>query len=514
MHEQEFSEETDSSSESSGSKFQDPRSLNFTSSTEKLITTRLNMITDINNKLMALSRVMRKTGLRNKSLRASTFEHIEDEVNKTKVFEEDYLPAVLKYRFSVKEPIQTILLKALARRRRIFDYHRAHQKKLGPSNNAEDVTEVRKQPTRIAVDPLLSNIEPASNEQKIEHLPSRPHDELSTLQPSTVATAFTEGMMKSVAGATISHVSSRSSATYARAATMPDPPSIKPGAEYVICPYCFVYLPRRTLEQKRWIRHLESDLMPYICLETTCTAPNQEFDSIDSWNDHHRSEHSKEWWCSGRETADSRHGPQRFRDLDEFYGHIRTAHRKDFAGLEVSAVARMSATTAELPFDLCPLCDYFGAEVTASSEGGLGARQQEQQPNLRVTPEVMKQHMAAHFLSMFLLTLPEGDDPQGADIVKSSVPTSEVSRETLNDLRDITTDFSNESALRVNDPAVVDDDGHWGIMQEWQYERKPYTGHRTDEMLQKKVKEHDSEMAAAIEEQLMKLQKGRIWQRR
>ena len=72
--------------------------------------------------------------------------------------------------------------------------------------------------------------------------------------------------------------------------TVPSPPKGSANGQPFECPYCFFITTVK--DSRSWARHVFKDIMPYVCIFTDCTIPNQLYDSRRDWyrhlvNDHH-----------------------------------------------------------------------------------------------------------------------------------------------------------------------------------------------------------------------------------
>ncbi|KAF5590632.1 zinc finger transcription factor ace1 [Fusarium pseudoanthophilum] len=62
------------------------------------------------------------------------------------------------------------------------------------------------------------------------------------------------------------------------------------------CPFCFMMI--SIASKNHWKKHVFSDLFPYICIESDCPAPDQDFQRRHEWADHVKKHHWKTWTCS------------------------------------------------------------------------------------------------------------------------------------------------------------------------------------------------------------------------
>jgi BAG domain/Ubiquitin family len=150
---------------------------------------------------------------------------------------------------------------AISRRRAYLRYRDRHHAKLG-----KGITEIEDDKTVHASTELSDTIatefkEPNSN-------PDRMETESSYSQTSYAPTLL-EG---------------RSTMT------VPSPPKGSADGQPFECPYCFFITTVK--DSRSWARHVFKDIMPYVCIFTDCSIPNQLYDSRRDWyrhlvNDHH-----------------------------------------------------------------------------------------------------------------------------------------------------------------------------------------------------------------------------------
>jgi hypothetical protein len=72
--------------------------------------------------------------------------------------------------------------------------------------------------------------------------------------------------------------------------TVPSPPKGSANGQPFECPYCFFITTVK--DSRSWARHVFKDIMPYVCIFTDCSIPNQLYDSRRDWyrhlaNNHH-----------------------------------------------------------------------------------------------------------------------------------------------------------------------------------------------------------------------------------
>ncbi|KIL84909.1 hypothetical protein FAVG1_11779 [Fusarium avenaceum] len=84
------------------------------------------------------------------------------------------------------------------------------------------------------------------------------------------------------------------SAAYTEQAPVPDIPEGATNGPFK-CPFCSMII--SISSRSSWKKHVFSDLNPYICIEESCPAPNQNFQDHHDWVNHIRQYHWRVWSC-------------------------------------------------------------------------------------------------------------------------------------------------------------------------------------------------------------------------
>ncbi|KAH9900379.1 hypothetical protein F4778DRAFT_138765 [Xylariomycetidae sp. FL2044] len=114
------------------------------------------------------------------------------------------------------------------------------------------------------------------------------------------------------------------------------------------CPFCYMLISVSTTYE--WERHVYSDLRPYVCLESDCSASKKDFERRCEWMQHFLQTHWIMWACpySCQESWQSPAG------LKE---HIQRTHPSTGSGDELDSVVDMSQRTRSRNQEVeCPLC--------------------------------------------------------------------------------------------------------------------------------------------------------------
>ncbi|KAI8712786.1 NACHT domain-containing protein [Fusarium sp. LHS14.1] len=72
----------------------------------------------------------------------------------------------------------------------------------------------------------------------------------------------------------------------------PEPPTHEEWSQDPKCPTCWSQLKESELEDKKWRRHVDTDLEPYVCISEECRKPLQFFADLSLWENHMRNQHS------------------------------------------------------------------------------------------------------------------------------------------------------------------------------------------------------------------------------
>lgn len=411
---------------------------------------RFSNISGAVNNLIKLAEIIRSTESRSRTSRAARYEHIEDGVNHTLAFENDFLPLFLKHKFKLDGPLLERFRKAIGFRRRRFLYQAKHQKRLAYGNDIqlEDPAapkgkqEARTTPTRTPIAPITRHTVPAK--RAVDNGTEAP----------TQATTFRMVAQPKAPSAIVS----TSSKFDASGIDLPLPPPIPTAkATHFECPYCCVLVPVAKRETRLWRQHLIADLQPFICIEPHCPTPDIMLESRSDWVEHQRWEHAIQWWCEGGE-AD--HPALHFSTEDAFLAHLSESHPSHMSGGTIKRHAQMATHPSLMPFSCCPFCDFLPAEFATLTIG-----KPDTVFRAAISQKTLQEHLTHELLNIFLIALPERvdleDDVTGTDTERSPDNRSTVFSELEVD-DDLT--FSWEGILRSPSSLVAEDAGDEDII--------------------------------------------------
>lgn len=356
---------------------------------------RLRNTSDATSNLMKLAELIRGSGARSRAVRAEKYEHIVDGINHTLLFENNFLPLVLKHRFKLEEPLLQRFRKAIASRRRRFLYQAKHQKrlafgddsKLETINRAARKLEPQTTTTSAPVNPISRSLVPTK--QIIDGRTDAP----------TRATTFRIGQKTKVPSAIIS----TSTKFDPSAADLPPPPALpSSNATHFECPYCCLLVPATKCEKSAWKQHVIADLQPFLCVELNCRTPDTIFETRDDWIDHQKQEHSIEWWCEGN---DDEHAALKFSTEADFIAHLRQSHSSLLPPMALKNRVEMAGHPSLTPFTCCPFCDFLPADLSA-----LNFNESDAVFRTTLSQKMFQDHLASEMLRIFLIALPERED--------------------------------------------------------------------------------------------------------
>ncbi|KAF5536954.1 zinc finger transcription factor ace1 [Fusarium napiforme] len=216
------------------------------------------------------------------------------------------------------KPIAERLGKAISRRRQYFKYRELHH------------------------DKLSSGLELDSKDQMQSTVASSLPKKLGVNEPISLED---DGDDVSDTG--------RSQTSWATSAANPERrniPVLPAGAEKgpFECPFCFMMV--SITSRKHWKKHVFSDLFPYICVELSCPAPDQDFQRRHQWVGHVKKYHWKTWTCKlgCNETYVS---------LQDMKRHLAQKHSETTELAHLASLLTMCERTKSEnePTD-CPLC--------------------------------------------------------------------------------------------------------------------------------------------------------------
>ncbi|KAF2015101.1 hypothetical protein BU24DRAFT_482612 [Aaosphaeria arxii CBS 175.79] len=200
---------------------------------------------------------------------------------------------------------------------------------------------------------------------------------------------------------------------------LPEPDKTAPG--WCVCPFCSRPLECAGLSPTRWIKHVEGDLKPYVCISEKCRTSHHYFSSQREWADHMESFHGGSWyqrihmttWACNLDHEEQ----QEFNDEAQFREHITALH-PDISELRVNSLARHSRGTGLRDRNACPLCE----RVPHGLSQGKDADIQQQ----------LLSHIADHLKSLAFFSLPS-TDRQVINDTNNSSNNSNLNRSSSND---------------------------------------------------------------------------------
>ncbi|KAI1657904.1 hypothetical protein F4813DRAFT_389169 [Daldinia decipiens] len=187
--------------------------------------------------------------------------------------------------------------------------------------------------------------------EKVNTKPKEPDIQPSDTAPSTLKQPFEWHAPPS-----------KTSSDLVRGARYPRPPVVEYAPGLTRCEWCFeCYTTARFKDTKWWKRHVNKDLIPYVCLSEECSESMVQFDRFEDWKTHlddcHSSRwaekvHSKTWIC------DICHPECQFPSLKLIETHMHDMHGDTFTDIQIEVLAEESAIQTPRPSRQCPLCCF------------------------------------------------------------------------------------------------------------------------------------------------------------
>ncbi|KAI1317442.1 hypothetical protein F5Y16DRAFT_392754 [Xylariaceae sp. FL0255] len=116
------------------------------------------------------------------------------------------------------------------------------------------------------------------------------------------------------------------------------------------CPFCYMIISVTTTIQ--WKKHVNADLRPYICLETECSTPEQQYSRRHEWLDHLNQKHWQVFKCPYSCLSENFGSP---RELEQ---HIRQSHKELSLQKDLGMILDLCSRPGSWPEETtCPLCD-------------------------------------------------------------------------------------------------------------------------------------------------------------
>ncbi|KAF4432614.1 TPR domain-containing [Fusarium acutatum] len=194
----------------------------------------------------------------------------------------------------------------------------------------------------------------------------------------------------------------------------PDPPRVEGGDKPTKCPYCELSLETTQLQDPMsgyWIRHVNEDLQPYICLFPQCSNALIFFVHLQEWRDHMERVHSKAWPKTVhnlRYFCDMGHEPPlQFSTEDEWIEHMESLEshpgrfQKAPTKAQLNALATRKQQLVHRDNGVCPLCECV--------PDGISRLISKLKPDELL--EKLTLHIAGHVKSVALISLPSFEAP-------------------------------------------------------------------------------------------------------
>ncbi|KAH6852586.1 hypothetical protein B0T12DRAFT_485051 [Alternaria alternata] len=290
-----------------------------------------------------------------------------------------YLPFDLMYvrdKFpGLNETVAARLAKMISRRRQLIWYRKDHTDVLQEEKAA--VVDISKPEHKhlpsalkadVASEPAPSLKAPSQRTEVTRATTLRINAPMATLWP-------TNGLYAQSVSESGSSIASEQTAN-AITIRFPNRPMTEEGRvlEHYICPYCSTA--QITTSERRWRKHVLSDLQPYICTYPDCELHDHFFENENDWFHHESHTHRVEWFCN---TASH----ESFVDMQEFLDHMHTIHSEPLDQAQLLSLHRGFQRPSNAHSGTCTLCGKHASRL--------------------------KSHLARHLEQLALFAIPQTD---------------------------------------------------------------------------------------------------------
>ena len=213
------------------------------------------------DKLVQISRAVKKASAQSNSMKAEAYEEWENtptgRINKSKAFE-DFISILLEHRYrDLHDNVRDRLKMALSRCNRRIAYQRRHQKALRyesatRSHETSKLSVATTSPAAAPSNPALSgNKVPTVGSSQTDYLEITQSLVGTKISASTLSPGFSPYVRDDTSS--VSAGSSVSRMTGDPLNDLPPPPVLEGAARYFQCPYCCVQLPRKRSKRRAWM---------------------------------------------------------------------------------------------------------------------------------------------------------------------------------------------------------------------------------------------------------------------
>ncbi|KAI0898300.1 hypothetical protein F4806DRAFT_354666 [Annulohypoxylon nitens] len=160
-------------------------------------------------------------------------------------------------------------------------------------------------------------------------------------------------------------------------ATYPKPPQNERIPGLKTCEWCFENHQTTKFEnQNWWVRHVDRDLLPYVCLSEDCMEFMVQFETFEQWKRHMESNHTPEWieklyrkeWTCHVDHIN----PLPFNSPEILKNHMHEHHADILNDIQIKVLAKQSAVNAPRDPGTCPLCHFLIVEDDQATDGDQG----------------------------------------------------------------------------------------------------------------------------------------------
>ncbi|KFY44059.1 hypothetical protein V494_01665 [Pseudogymnoascus sp. VKM F-4513 (FW-928)] len=180
---------------------------------------------------------------------------------------------------------------------------------------------------------------------------------------------------------------------------LPDFPKTEKGAVTVSCPYCFIQLDVKEMDNQRdlWKKHVFRDLRPYQCTWEHCSHSDKLYVTRHDWIFHEMQIHRRQWTC--------RDCDENFKSKTSIENHLRSRHLGTFTEKQLPMLLNLCEREIEPNTPTgCPLCEKILPLASLRGDNDLQG------------------HLAWHLeqIALFVISKSDADEASGADEAESN----------------------------------------------------------------------------------------------
>ncbi|KAH6972215.1 hypothetical protein BKA56DRAFT_115644 [Ilyonectria sp. MPI-CAGE-AT-0026] len=302
--------------------------------------------------LHRLSKLLRNASVANQNSRARSYNMPDFDADSLKLFFERGIRRDFP---DLSEQLKSRLASTMVERYRRVLYRRA---RLGSGwRQQEPIKSEGDLKKPMAAEMSLSKLHamPAPATVNSKAKVGQPETQVAALEPSLLSLNTGTDLHTS-----IHHVYATSAASKTQSVALSDktkmllplPPSTCQTDPTFVCDFCCETLDSRVANDGAlWVKHMQQDLDPYVCLFNRCKLPHDIYSTNEEWLHHMRSEHLVQWRCPATDHDDLDFGTR-----EELSQHMTNAHPKTFKEDFLSYILEACRISSVEVFKSCPFC--------------------------------------------------------------------------------------------------------------------------------------------------------------